>query len=127
MTEKKVNMLKFMLDVLDGKSPSESIELSGARGQKYIIKTCLLPKKANPYDHLREEEVMDKYIKLGIKIIKIEDDLFWKVELPEGWKIKATGHSMWNELYDNNNKKIFSFFYKAVFYDRDAFVNFERL
>ena len=32
---------------------------------------------------------------------------------------------MWNELYDNKNRKRATFFYKAAFYDRDAFINFD--
>ena len=31
---------------------------------------------------------------------------------------------MWNELIDNKGRKRASFFYKAAFYDRDAFINF---
>ena len=50
--------------------------------------------------------------------------MFWSVKLPEGWEIRATDHTMWNELIDNKGRKRASFFYKAAFYDRDAFINF---
>jgi hypothetical protein len=62
---------------------------------------------------------------MGIEIKDIYDDLFLNVILPEGWKIKATNHSMWNEVYDNKGRKRIMFFYKGAFYDRDAFSNFE--
>ena len=33
---------------------------------------------------------------------------------------------MWNNLYDEKGRKRANFFYKAAFYDRDAFINFDR-
>ena len=65
-----------------------------------------------------------QYERMGIRIIDEYDNLFYSVELPEGWKIEATDHSMWNNLFDNRGRKRASFFYKAAFYDRDAFINF---
>lgn len=64
-----------------------------------------------------------EYKKMGIEVIDEADDLFWNVKLPEGWEIKATGHSMWNDLIDNKGRKRATFFYKAAFYDRHAFTN----
>ena len=66
-----------------------------------------------------------KYEHMGIEIVEDYDDLFWSVKLPDGWEIKATDHTMWNELWDNKGRKRASFFYKASFYDRDAFINFD--
>lgn len=65
-----------------------------------------------------------QYEKMGIKVIGEYDDLFYNVQLPEGWKVEATEHSMWNNLLDDKGRKRASFFYKAAFYDRDAFINF---
>lgn len=62
---------------------------------------------------------------MGIKIVKQYDDLFYSVELPEGWKVEATDHHMWNNLFDDKGRRRANFFYKAAFYDRDAFINFE--
>ena len=70
-----------------------------------------------------KEEGLKKHIDI-IEIIEEYDDLFWSVKLPEGWEIRATDHTMWNELIDNKGRKRASFFYKAAFYDRDAFINF---
>jgi hypothetical protein len=57
----------------------------------------------------------EQYEKMGIKIINEYDDLFINVELPNEWEIKPTDHSMWNEVFDNNNRKRISFFYKRCF------------
>ena len=63
---------------------------------------------------------------MGIKIIEDKDDLFMEVELPTGWSLKRTDHSMWSNLIDNKGRERASIFYKAAFYDRDAFINFNR-
>lgn len=65
-----------------------------------------------------------QYEKMGITIIDECDDLFWNVKLPEGWEIKATDHSMWNNLFNDKGRLRADFFYKAAFYDRAAFTNF---
>lgn len=59
---------------------------------------------------------------MGIKFGKNVDDLFVEVELPLGWKVEPTDHSMWNMLVDDTGKKRAEIFYKAAFYDRDAFM-----
>jgi hypothetical protein len=61
---------------------------------------------------------------MGIHIIDEADDLFWNVELPDGWHIEATDHHMWNDLFDNKDRKRAKIFYKAAFYDRESFINF---
>jgi hypothetical protein len=114
-----------------------------------VVRNQRLPKKANSHtvsrdiffkgvkDHMSYEErdrittaniveyTRAKYERMGIEIIEEYDDLFWSVKLPEGWEIRATDHTMWNELIDNKGRKRASFFYKAAFYDRDAFINFD--
>jgi hypothetical protein len=69
----------------------------------------------------------EQYHKMGIKVFTTSkgDDLFIGVKLPEGWKKEATNHSMWNNLVDDKGHIRATFFYKAAFYDRDAFVNFK--
>ena len=47
------------------------------------------------------------------------------VVLPDGWEIKATEHTMWNEVLDDKGRKRMTIFYKAAFYDRDAFANLQ--
>jgi len=136
-----------LLYAMEGEDPSKAIENQEKRGQKLVVRRCMLPIKTNGGipDEIRFNGVLDnqpykvrhaivqdniieftknQYEKMGIKIIDKEDDLFYSVELPEGWKIKATSHSMWNDLIDNKGRTRASFFYKAAFYDRDAFINF---
>lgn len=134
---------------LTGGDPSQAILNQERRGQQEVVRDQILPKKTNdvcgiPNDILRKDvttdmlwderlEIMNKnnieytkqqYEKMGIIIVGEYDDLFWNVKLPAGWTIKATIHTMWNELFDNKGRKRGEFFYKAAFYDRDAFINF---
>ena len=51
------------------------------------------------------------------------DPLFQEATLPEGWQKVATDHSMWSELRDAEGVVRARIFYKAAFYDRDAFMN----
>lgn len=51
------------------------------------------------------------------------DPMFSDVELPEGWSIQPTDHSMWSNLVDDNGMVIAGIFYKAAFYDRRAFIS----
>lgn len=122
------NMLTFleaMIYAQNGESPSKAIENQEQRGQADVVRNHRLPKKGNSYDtHSDIETIKVQYESMGIQIIDEHDDLFWNVKLPEGWEIRATDHSMWNELFDNKGRKRASFFYKAAFYDRDAFINF---
>ena len=89
-----------------------------AEGQKQLCASQQLPK-----DGLRPEKAAQH----GIVIVgpSAGDDLFVDVQLPEGWQIKPTDHSMWSELQDADGKRIAMIFYKAAFYDRTAFIRFE--
>ena len=145
-------MLTFFdawLAAKEGKNPSEAIERQEKRGQDEVVRKQRLPKKINSnsipnefffkgvtpdMDYDTRKTIVDRnlidyaieqYEKMGIIIIDEHDDLFWNVKLPEGWEIKATDHTMWNELRDNKGRKRAMFFYKAAFYDRDAFIRFE--
>ena len=146
------NMITFMdaiLYAMEGENPSKAIENQERRGQQSVVRNQRLPKKLNDHSVPREvrwngvedsmeweernrivtqnniEYTKQQYEKMGITIVKEYDDLFWSVSLPECWKIEATDHSMWNNLFDNNGRKRANFFYKAAFYDRDAFINFD--
>lgn len=146
------NFLTFLDAVLyasEGKNPSEAIEMQERRGQQTVVAGKRLPKKVNDLrvpkelkwsgvtDDMEYEErykiitqnnieyTKKQYEKMGIEIISGADDLFWNVKLPDNWKIVATDHTMWNDLLDDQNRKRATFFYKAAFYDRDAFINFD--
>jgi hypothetical protein len=103
---------------LGGGNPS-AIEDQEAQGQKELVASSQLPRKLNPRSDAKEV-----YKKMGIKVSDdTKDPLFYDVVLPTGWKIKATDHSMWSTLLDENSNEVGSIFYKAAFYDRDAFIN----
>lgn len=146
------NMVTFMdalLYAMEGEDPSKAIENQERRGQQTVVMYQRLPKKINDHsvprevrwngvedgmEYEKEREIIEhnnieytkqQYEKMGITIVEEADDLFWNVNLPEGWVIKATDHSMWNNLFDDKGRKRANFFYKAAFYDRDAFINFD--
>ena len=136
------------LYAMEGENPSKAIENQERRGQQTVVNLQLLPKKPNQStvpddirfafikDSMDFEErnsmvtrnclkfIKQQYERIGITIVDEYDDLFYNVKLPEGWEIKSTDHSMWNNLYDDKGRKRASFFYKAAFYDRDAFIAF---
>ncbi len=102
-----------------------AIEEQESEGQNELIASLQLPRKCNsPYG----TNTATQYHKMGIKVFTTSkgDDLFLGVKLPDGWKKESTDHSMWNNLVDDKGRIRAKFFYKASFYDRDAFVNFER-
>jgi len=51
-----------------------------------------------------------------------DDPLFRPATLPEGWKRKGSDHAMWSLITDQHGRDRVSIFYKAAFYDRDAFM-----
>jgi hypothetical protein len=101
-----------------------AIERQEAEGQKELVESLQLPKRCNSP---RGVNAAEQYAKMGIKVFTGSkgDDLFMGVKLPKGWVKKATDHSMWCELIDDKGRKRAAIFYKAAFYDRDAFINFE--
>lgn len=141
--------LTFMDALLSGDT-SFAIERSEKREQKIAVENKRLPIKTNDHsvprscrligitDEMEFEErfkiarennkqwTKAQYEKIGIKILDEYDDLFLNVELPEGWEVEPTEHSMWNNVIDNKGRKRITFFYKGAFYDRDAFTNFEK-
>jgi len=101
----------------------QAIEAQEARGQEELIESLQLPKKCNSPRGLNASEV---YHKMGIKTLTGSkgDDLFIGTKLPKGWKKESTDHAMWNNLIDDEGRNRASIFYKASFYDREAFINF---
>lgn len=148
-TDTMMTFLEAWLLAERGEDPSKAIENQEKRGQAEVVRTQRLPRKLNDHKIPREifwagtAQEMDyetkrqitsanieaytrvQYEKMGIEIVDEADDLFWNVKLPNGWEVKATDHSMWNEVVDNNGRKRMTFFYKAAFYDRSAFSNLQ--
>lgn len=118
----KLDPAELLLEMMVGDG---AIEHQEARGQEELVNSSQLPRKQNSHHDLTIEK---HYKKMGVKIVEDSggDDLFMDVILPEGWKLESTDHSMWNKLVDDKGRERASIFYKAAFYDRDAFINFNR-
>lgn len=93
-----------------------AIEAQESRGQKALLASAQLPTRG--LDPAKCEE-------LGIIIGEKVDDLFTTVQLPEGIVKEGSDHAMWSYLKDKDGNEIASMFYKAAFYDRDAFITFK--
>lgn len=94
------------------------IENQESRGQQALVASAQLPTRGlDP----------DKCAELGIVIGKKldDDDLFTAVQLPEGIVKEGSDHALWSYLKDTAGNQIASIFYKAVSYDRDAFITFK--
>ncbi len=103
-------------------------------GQRELARVEQMPVKLDGHD--TGNGAIDQYMKMGF-IFKSDDkgnilnssrgdELFVDVQLPDGWKKVPTSHSMWTDLVDNNGMRRGTIFYKASFYDREAFINFNR-
>lgn len=102
----------------------DAIEAQEAIGQLEFVESSQLPRKSNTRE---APNAAEQYSKMGIKVLTSSkgDDLFLGVMLPKGWKKEFTTHSMWNNLVDDKGSIRAMIFYKAAFYDRDAFVDFK--
>lgn len=99
-----------------GNNP-KAIEAQEERGQRELANSNVLPQSIA----LEDKKLLESMgIVFGQKLP--DDPLFCEAELPTGWKIIPTEHSMWSDLVNNKGKKIASIFYKAAFYDRCAFL-----
>jgi hypothetical protein len=109
---------------LFGRNPN-AIEEQEKRGQQELCEASELPKKINRESGRRFEDAREFYESMNFKVEEKEgDDLFYRVSFPDGWKIKPlNNHPMWNQLVNPKGEMIAQIFYKAAFYDRDAFIN----
>jgi hypothetical protein len=94
------------------------IEAQEAAGQAMLVASGdKLPKEMNGATREQLEAI-------GFKFGQDADDLFVNVTLPSGWTLKATEHSMHNDLLDADGTRRAGIFYKAAFYDRRAHLDF---
>jgi len=108
---------------LFGGNPN-AIEEQESKGQKEFVESTQLPRKTNSPREVKN--TAEQYSKMGIEVFTTSknDDIFLGVKLPKGWKKVETSHSMWNNLIDDKGRIRATIFYKAAFYDREAFINF---
>lgn len=92
-----------------------AIEAQEVRGQQELLHSTKLPRSGGE-DHLYEE----LGFVFGPQVPS--DDLFRDAHLPIGWKREKSDHTMWSYIVDERNIRRVAIFYKAAFYDRDAFM-----
>jgi hypothetical protein len=114
MTMIEENPMLVLLEAMIG--VKDPIERQEERGQQDFVNSAVLPHKFNFC-------TMEQFTEMGIVFGGKVDDLFSNATLPDGWRKEATNHSMWSKLIDDQGRERASIFYKAAFYDRDAFLN----
>lgn len=108
----------LVADAMGGHSIESNILAMEERGGRQIAaQTSRLPTQGLDRDRAAFEA-------MGIKIGAVceDDKLFTRVEMPEGFKI-VSNSSLWSKLVDAQGRERASMFYKAAFYDRDAFIS----
>lgn len=93
------------------------IEAQEKAGQTMFVSNATLPKV------MLHGCTREKLEAMGIRFGADVDDLFVTAQLPDGWKKKATDHSMWSDLLDEKGRRRAEIFYKAAFYDRRAHIS----
>lgn len=97
------------------------IERQERQGQAQFVASQQLPRKFN--GHPDGRQVLEGFgFRYGINA----DELFVNVQFPEGWVKQGGNHAMWSTVVDEQGRTRLSIFYKAAFYDTDAFINISR-
>ncbi len=121
MTPENASTRPAELHMLGILSDGQSGYIQGmeAAGQRQLVGSTSLPTKANGGD--------EAYEKLGFTFGKPDpcDPLFRPATLPEGWHKEGSDHAMWSYVVDQLGRRRVAVFYKAAFYDRDAFMRLE--
>ena len=83
-----------------------------------------LPVKFNVF-HQSQAEAQAEFEALGFTFGDPDegDPMFRPATFPEGWQRKDYDDAMWSYLVDEYGRDRVSIFYKAAFYDRDAFMS----
>ena len=118
-----VHQLLFLAEGLanDG-NPGPAIMRAEADGQRQLVNSDRLPTRI-----LHTEGGDEPFLALGFTFGPADpgDKLFRPATLPEGWRREGSDHSMWSYLIDEHGRQRVAIFYKAAFYDRDAFMSLE--
>lgn len=95
----------------------ESRQREVAESQEWLVakRTNYVKEKYQKVDSCTELE------KLGFKILREQDDLFYVVEPPPGWQKSTTGY--WTRVVDETGAGRMEQFHKGAIYDRRAFIN----
>lgn len=89
-----------------------------AQGQRQLVHSDRLPVKLNGGTD-------EDFIAVGFSFGDPDkgDPLFRPATLPDGWAREGSGHAMWSYIVDATGRQRVRIFYKAAFYDRDAFMS----
>lgn len=110
-------LIGAMDDRARGRGQGSFIEDMEARGQRELTsQTSKLP---------TEGSKDPAWAKMGVLYGEPDKDdpKFSFVQLPAGWVLRPTDHSMWNQLLDDKGRVRGKMFYKAAFYDRRATIH----
>ena len=92
------------------------IEAAESQGQSELVRSVQLPTQVRG----AKQKLIDAGVVFGEQCEG--DELFCKATLPPGWKKEKTDHSLWSKLVAADGVERALIFYKAAFYDRDAFM-----
>lgn len=118
-------MSRIHVNVLNGEEPTQVFDDMAKATRN--VQQAFLPIKyrervpaelCKQYDSEEYLELM--YNLLGIEIIEERDDLFYRVNMPEEWTVTNKGY--WNYVKDKDGADVITYFYRSLFYDRDAYV-----
>lgn len=105
------------------------IEAQEAAAQRDLVESQKLPKEGTiqlshtgPHRTSDQKQLETLGFVFGFEV----DDLFVSCQLPKGWTLKPTDHSMWSAVCDEKGRKRMAVFYKGAFYDRRAFARMEK-
>lgn len=92
------------------------IEASERQGQAQIVASTQLPAKT--------QDPREAFEAFGFKFGKLTpgDPMFLSATLPDGWEKRGSDHAMWSYIHDEKGRRRVAVFYKAAFYDREAFM-----
>lgn len=93
-----------------------AIEASERAGQAQLVASAQLPVKMQA--QRKHFEALGFVFGAPTK----GDRLFCAATLPAGWEKRGSDHAMWSYIHDDKGRCRVEVFYKAAFYDRDAFM-----
>lgn len=110
--------LGFLAEALIG-GPGFPIERQEAEGQRDMVHSDTLPIRMDAETKAQLQQL--GFIFIGPASTDPKE-LFQFVTFPEGWKKAPTDHYLYTNIVDPKGHVRGNMFYKAAFYDRDAFM-----
>lgn len=103
------------------------IEQQEKDGQRQLVNSDRLPVRLNGRQLPGEAQAAYEALGFTFGDPDPDDPLFRPATLPEGWKREGSDHAMWSYLVDQHGRRRVAIFFKAAWYDRDAFMSLETL